>query len=209
MAVTASGKPTYLGLLNTLALAESRAHCYLTEWANVTPDPGVRHVLLTVAAREGEHGMTFAKRINELGFELRTKSDENADKALEMVRSECSDLEKMEALGLHQLDTGDEPDVFDGLFKDHTIDIRTGELLGRYIAEERDSARLFRACYEQLCEARNAAEERKSDTKADKAAKATAKQLSALDTKVDALCRAVDELRQIVCAQSMTPADPT
>ena len=209
MAVTESGKPTYLGLLNAVSLAESRAHCYLTEWANVTPDAGVRHVLLTVAAREGEHGMTFAKRINELGYELRAKPDENGDRALETVTSDCSDLEKMEALGLHKLDTGDEPDVFDELFKDHTIDIKTGELLGRYIAEERDSARLFRACYEQLCEARNAAEERKSDTKADKAAKATAKQLSALDSKVDALCRAVDELRQIVCAQSMSPADPT
>jgi hypothetical protein len=77
-------------------------------------------------------------------------------------------------------------------------------MLGRYIAEERDSARLFRACYEQLCEARNAAEERKSDTKADKTARATAKQLTALDAKVDALCRAVEELRQIVCAQSMS-----
>ena len=36
------------------------------------------------------------------------------------------------------------------MFADHSIDIRTGELLGRYIAEERDSARLLRRCYEQL-----------------------------------------------------------
>ena len=95
-----SDKPSYLGLLNTVALAEINAHCYLSEWAAVTKDPDVRHVLLTVAAREGEHGMSFAKRINELGYELRQKPDENLDKKLDIVRSDCSDLEKMEALGL-------------------------------------------------------------------------------------------------------------
>ncbi len=56
----------------------------------------------------------------------------------------------MKALKLHRLDTGDQPDVFDDFFKDHTIDIQTGELLGRYIAEERDTARLLRRCYDQL-----------------------------------------------------------
>ena len=200
MAVTSSGKPTYLGLLNTVSLGETKAHCYLTEWAKVTQDPGVRQVLLTVAAREGEHGMAFAKRINELGYELRQKPDDNADKQLEIVRSDRSDAEKMEALGLEKLDTGDEPDVFDGFFRDHSIDIKTGELLGRYVSEERDSARLLRACYDQLCEARGSSDGRKSDTKA---TRAMAKQINALDTKVDSLCRAVEELRQIVCAQSM------
>lgn len=207
MALTSSGKPTYLGLLNTVSLAETRAHCYLTEWASVTKSEEVRQVLLTVAGREGEHGMSFAKRINELGYQLRSKPDDRSDRALEIVRSGCSDLEKFEALGLHKLDTGDEPDVFDDLFKDHTIDIRTAEMLGRYIAEERDSARLFRSCYEQLCAAAAHDTEGKgrkvakgaADNKADKAAK----QLAALDTKVDALTRAVEELRQIVCAQSM------
>ncbi len=145
-----SEKPSYLGLLNAVALAESRAYRYLTEWAGVTGDPEVRRVLLTVAAREGEHGMSFARRINELGFEVRPKPDDKEAENLEVVRSDRSDLEKMEALGLDRLDTGDQPDIFDGFFSDHSIDIRTGELLGRYIAEERDSARLLRACYEQL-----------------------------------------------------------
>jgi Mn-containing catalase len=66
-----SDKPSYLGLLNAIAVGEARAHAYLTEWASITPDPDVRRVLLTVPAREGEHGMTFAKRINELGYEVR------------------------------------------------------------------------------------------------------------------------------------------
>ena len=204
MALTTSGKPTYLGLLNAISLAESRAHCYLTEWASVTKSEDVRQVLLTVAAREGEHGMSFAKRINELGYQLRPKADERDGRALEIVRAECSDLEKFEALGLHKLDTGDEPDIFDDMFKDHTIDIRTGEMLGRYIAEERDSARLFRSCYEQLCAAQDTGAKSRKGAKgaSDKTDKA-AKQLSALDAKVDALTRAVEELRQIVCAQSM------
>ena len=57
---------------------------------------------------------------------------------MEIVKSDCSDLEKMKALKLNKLDTGDKPDIFDGFFKDHSIDIRTGELLGRYIAEARN-----------------------------------------------------------------------
>ena len=28
-----SDKPSYLGLLNAVSLAESDAHCYLSEWA--------------------------------------------------------------------------------------------------------------------------------------------------------------------------------
>ena len=189
-----SDKPSYLGLLNAIAVAEAQAHEYLTVWADETPSPDVRRVLLTVAAREGEHGMTFAKRINELGYEVRCKDDSPREKALELVRSDRSDLKKMEKLNLHKLDTGDKPDIFDGLFKDHSIDIRTGELLGRYIAEERDSARLLRSCYEQLRTAEGA--------EADDAS-STSESLESLDAKVDALCRAVDELRQIVVAQAM------
>ena len=143
-------KPSYLGLLNAIAVAEAQAHDYLHVWADATPSQDVRKVLLTVAAREGEHGMSFAKRINELGYEVRRKDDPNQEKTLALVRSDRSDLKKFEKLKLHQLDSGDKPDIFDGFFKDHSIDIRTGELLGRYIAEERDSARLFSSCYDQL-----------------------------------------------------------
>ena len=145
-----SEKPSYLGLLNAIAVAETQAHEYLQAWIAVTPSADVCAVLRTVAAREGEHGMAFAKRINELGFEVREKDDERRGRALEIAGSDRSDLEKMEALGLGRLDRGAEPDIFDDFFKDHTIDIRTGELLGRYIAEERDTGRLLRSCYEQL-----------------------------------------------------------
>ena len=143
-------KPSYLGLLNAISIAESQAHAYLTAWADVTKDAEIRELLLRVAAREGEHGMSFAKRINELGYEVRCNDDSAREKAMELVQSDRSDLKKMEKLKLHTLDTGDKPDIFDGLFKDHSIDIRTGELLGRYIAEERDSLRLLRCCYDRL-----------------------------------------------------------
>jgi rubrerythrin len=186
---TMGTKPSYLGLLNAISNAESQAHAYLSVWADKTPSDEVRNVLRTVAAREGEHGMTFAKRINELGFQLRVKEDAKFEEKMALVAADCSDIEKMERLRLHKLDTGDKPDIFDDFFKDHTIDIRTGELLGRYIAEERDSARLLRSCYEQLKAAAGGAHSNEA--------------LRAVEEKVDALCRAVDELRQIVCAQSM------
>jgi hypothetical protein len=185
-----SDKPSYLGLLNAIAVAEAQAHDYLMVWADATPSPDVRRVLLTIAAREGEHGMSFAKRINELGYEVRCNDDSGREKAMELVRSDRSDLKKMEKLKLHTLDTGDKPDIFDGLFKDHSIDIRTGELLGRYVAEERDSGRLLRSCYEQLKQAALGAPAGDDDA-------------VRLEDKVDALCRAVDELRQIVCAQTI------
>jgi rubrerythrin len=183
-------KPSYLGLLNTISLLESRAHAYLTAWAGVTPEPAVRQVLLTVAAREGEHGMSFAKRINELGFEVKEKEDPEFESRMEIARSSRTDLEKIEALGLLRFGTDDRPDVFDGFFKDHSIDIRTGELLGRYIAEERDSLRLLQGCQAQLGARPTTPEP-------------SAERLTGLEEKLDSVARAVEELRQIVCAQSM------
>ena len=192
-----SDKPSYLGLLNAISLGESQAHAYLTEWIKVSPSADVRAVLSKVAAREGEHGMSFAKRINELGYSVLPKDDPGAAKRMAIACSDRTDLEKMELLGLGRLDSGDKPDFFDDLFKDHSIDIRTGELLGRYIAEERDSGRVLKDCYQQLKAAANGSA---SSASVDGA------QLAALDGKVDALCRAVEELRQIVCAQAIPAA---
>ena len=101
----------------------------------------------TVANREHEHSLAFTKRIDELGFELEPGDVLDFTKQLEIVTSDCSDYEKAEALGLFErkVDTG-ERDIFAGLFDDQTIDIQTGALLGRYIAEERDSGRMIAAC---------------------------------------------------------------
>jgi hypothetical protein len=55
----------------------------------------------------------------------------------------------MEALGIGQgADAEDKPDVFHDFFKDQSIDVQTGEMLGRYVAEERESGRLPRDCYQ-------------------------------------------------------------
>ena len=184
-----SDKPSYLGLLNAISVAESDACEYLNAWIAVSPSEEVKAVLRTVAAREGEHGMSFAKRINELGYNVRRKDDESGRaKRLDIACSSRSDCEKFEAFGLDKLDTGSKPDIFDELFRDHSIDIRTGELLGRYIAEERDSGRLLRACYEQLRGAAGGAG----------AADASADRLASLEAKVDQVCEAVVQLRDLV-----------
>jgi hypothetical protein len=185
-----SDKPSYLGLLNAIAVNEAHAHRYLQVWIETTKDPDVEAVLRTVAWREGEHGMSFGKRVNELGFEVRPRDDLGIAERLAVAASDRSDLEKMEYFGQDRLD--DVLDAFNDVFKDHTIDIRTGELLGRYIAEEFDTARLLRCCYEQL-KARQGEPERGEVSGG----------LAALNDKVDALCRSVEELRQIVCAQTM------
>jgi len=185
-----SDKPSYLGLLNGISLAESRAHCYLGAWIETTRNPDVRGVLQTVAAREGEHGMAFAKRINELGYELRQKDDPGFEKVMAIASSDRSDVEKFEKLGLCDLE-GRVLTLFDDVFKDHSIDIRTGELLGRYIAEEHDSARLLQSCYSQL-----------KDGAGDAAGAQS--QLVALNAKVDALCAAVEQLQDDVRGQSTT-----
>jgi hypothetical protein len=190
-----SEKPTFLGLLNSVSLGESAAHCYLEEWIAVTEHDGVRDTLQKVSVREGEHGKAFAKRINELGYNLKPKDDPGQAKRMEIAGScEMTDLEKMEAFGLGRLDSGDKPDVFEKFFADKTIDPITGALLGRYIAEERDSGRLLKACYEQLCaEAGRPPRSSASSSSDDR--------IAALDAKVDAVCGAVEELKELITSR--------
>src|SRR4051794_39058472 len=194
-----SDKPSYLGLLNAVSLAESAAYEYLTAWAAVTPHEGVKSTLLTVAAREGEHGMAFAKRISELGYNLRPGPDDpkRAERLACACSSEISDYDKMHALGVAQIAEASGksgPDVFDKFFSDHTIDIQTGELLGRYIAEERDSGRRLRACYLAVKDEHDAA------GASDKKSKKGDKDVRRLEDKIDALCAAVEQLQRTLPA---------
>lgn len=144
-------KPRFLGLLNEISEAERRGCAYLTAWADRCPDPEVETTLRTVAAREAEHSASFARRVVELGFRVRPRPDTDEEaQRLELVLSESDDRAVFEALGYGKPRPSDEPDVFDGYFADHSIDPVTGALLGRFIAEERDSGRLLRRAYEQL-----------------------------------------------------------
>ncbi len=143
-----SEKPSYLGLLNAIAVAEGDAEVFLNRWVDATTRDDVRQVLHTVALREGEHAKAFEKRINELGFQL--KAGPGDPKRADLAGStDLSDREKFEKFGLGD-DPGEGPDIFAGMFNDTSIDIQTGALLGRYIAEERDTGRLLRSCYQQL-----------------------------------------------------------
>jgi len=154
-----SDKPSYLGLLNAISLGESEAGCYLNAWAAVTTDPGVRKVISTVALRESEHGMAFAKRLCELGYDVVPRDQAEANEKLAIASSPTmSDKEKFEKLGLgRSVPDRVESDVFTRMFADTTVDIQTGQLLGRYVAEERDSGRLLAGCYSALCTQANGA----------------------------------------------------
>jgi len=138
-----SGTPSYLGLLNAIAVAETEAERYLLGWANVSPNPDVAEALRFVAMREGEHGKAFAKRMLELGHEVRWPAATRSDALFAMACSSMSDLEKFKAFGVGRKPGG--PDVFDRMFENKDLDPITGGLLGRYIAEERDSGRILRA----------------------------------------------------------------
>jgi outer membrane murein-binding lipoprotein Lpp len=169
----------------------------LTAWAAVTPHDGVKATLLAVAAREGEHGMSFAKRINELGYNLRPGPDDpkRAERLDIACSTEISDYDKMHALGVARIaeDTAKTgPDIFDKFFSDHSIDIQTGEMLGRYIAEERDSGRKLRACYLAVKAEHDTASG--SSTKSKK----RDKDVQRLESKIDALCAAVEDLQRSV-----------
>jgi hypothetical protein len=151
-----SEKPSYLDLLNRISVGESQAECLLDCWADATPNPAVRQVLKTIALREGEHGKAFAKRICELGYEVTPveTADPNAGMAIAGSR-DLTDREKFEKLKVTSFFAADAPDPFTPMWADTTIDIQTGQLLGRYIAEERDSVRMFESCYNELCASEN------------------------------------------------------
>ncbi len=182
-------KPSYLGLLNAIALGEGRAHQYLNCWAAKTPDPDVKKILQTVAIREGEHSHAFTKRLCELGYGVQDRPDPSFEKNMAIANADCSDLEKFEALGYGRETM--ERNIFKGVFDDTSIDIRTGELLGRYIAEEHDSGRLLRGCYDVLRE--RAGRGRTQAT--------GGRELRELHGRLDEICAAIGKLQQEVTAQ--------
>ena len=185
----AAKKPSYLGLLNAIALAEGRAHQYLTCWAAKTTDPDVRKVVSTVAIREGEHSHAFTKRLCELGYGVLDRPDPAFEKKMAIANADCSDLEKFEALGYRR---GAEPrDLFKGVFDDLTIDCRSGELLGRYICEERDSERMLQACYQALCQRAEHGQARSA---------VAGSELRELHDRLDEICSAIGKLQHEVTA---------
>ena len=147
-----STEPSYLPLLRRVAAAECNAEVYLSAWAAATPRDDVRRVISTVALREGEHSKAFQKRICELGFTVSIEeAATTADRAAIGAATDLDDREKFEKLGLGSRPDPSVPDRWVDYFDDSSIDIATGELLGRFISEERDSVRLLADCYSALC----------------------------------------------------------
>jgi hypothetical protein len=145
-------KPTYLKVLNGLAGGEWSAHLEFNAWAKATRDETLRPLLLLVAAREGEHALSFEKRIIALGFTRLPRPKPNHEECLRVLGDPAmSDLHKMEFFGYG--DGGEyagETDTYAALFEDRSMDIETSELLGRYVGEERDTSRRMRAAYKVL-----------------------------------------------------------
>lgn len=140
-------KPTYLGLLNAISNTETQAARYFQAWLELTTDPAVRSVVQVVAVREAEHGLAFEKRILELGYTLIGRPDKKAEEKLAYLSDPAkTDLDRLLYLGYGE----PRDDPFGEFFSDHTIDPQTGALLGRYIAEERDTVRRLRALAETL-----------------------------------------------------------
>lgn len=175
-------KPSYLGLLNAIAVAEGGAARYFDAWAAATTSDEVRAVIGTIGLREAEHSLAFAKRIDELGFAVRRPASDDVQEKVAIAGSDRSDLEKFQRLALGE-QMPDGPDVFDGMLADSTIDPQTGGLLGRYICEERDSGRLLRSCRSQL-----------EAASAGAASPDQGDRLAALESKIDSLCSVVEEL---------------
>ncbi len=145
-------KPTYLGLLNAIALAEGRAFEVLSAWRDATADRELAGVLDVVAIREQEHAAAFTKRLCELGYSVKESpcsASGEFERSLAVARSQASDLEKFrQVLGYGA--GGEEDDPLARLFDDHSIDRETGALLGRFIAEERDSERRLKGQWRRL-----------------------------------------------------------
>jgi rubrerythrin len=188
-------RPTYLPMLEAIANAERQGHEYYQAWYEHAIDPDLKETMRIVANRELEHSLAFRKRIDELGFECQPAEILDFSKQIEIVISDCSDYEKLQALDLTDpQDKVADPkkDPFRRLFDDLTIDVQTGTLLGRYIAEERDSGRMLAACAATMV-ARYGSADANADTSNDR--------LAVLEEKLDAICAAVELLQATVTAK--------
>jgi len=180
-----SDKPSYLGLLNAIALGERRGHAVLDAWAGSTADAELAAVLHTVAIREQEHAAAFTKRLCELGFAVKQDPNPEFEDALEVARSSAPDAEKFRRVLGYGTDRDSDQDPLARIFDDTTIDPQTGALLGRFIAEERDSERRLRAAWSRC---REAASRPLGDEE---------QLLADIAQRIDRLSRTLEDLKQL------------
>jgi len=137
-------KPSYIGLLNAIANGERGGYELFNAWSTSTTDKKLRPILNMVAIREMEHSWAFEKRLTELGFNLRPPATNKAlNKQVKLLKSKASDKDKFASFGYGskhdaKSETGD---TLLQILADKSIDPQTGELMGRFISEERDTGR--------------------------------------------------------------------
>jgi hypothetical protein len=143
-------KPEYLGLLNQISLAESRAGVYLKAWADVTPNETLRDALTFVAGRESSHGVVFCQLIQRLGFSLKEAEEPKfAEQQRIYGDPNISDAEKIR-YGRYGREEGAIERFFASLdekINDECIDALTRDTLRWYVHEERDSGKVLQEAY--------------------------------------------------------------
>lgn len=164
------GKPSYIGVLNAIANGERGGHELFSEWSAATKDKRLKRTLDMVAIREMEHSWAFEKRLCELGFSLRPPKAGDARKAFEkqlkFLGSDASDEKKFATFGIAEQKKGKRnnksnkkkdkkqmapaTDQLLSILADRSIDPKTGELMGRFICEERDTGRELRKAYKKM-----------------------------------------------------------
>jgi hypothetical protein len=145
---TMTEKPSYLGLLNAISLAETEAGVYLEAWANATDDAELAETLRLVAARETSHGELFCRRLCELGYDLRQKTDpKSAARLARYANPKISDCEKV---GPERAETGDGFADIRANIANGVYDTMTCNMLQWYVNEEDDSGRRLRDAYAKV-----------------------------------------------------------
>lgn len=142
MSTETRAKPPYLGFLNYYSQAESRGGETFRAWAARTSDADLRTTLELVAGRESEHGASVARRIGELGYDLRPR-DFSGDDLGTFLASEASDLEKLRRLC--GTVTGDGVEELKARAYADEVDADTRALFDRIIPEEADSVARLQA----------------------------------------------------------------
>lgn len=143
-------KPSYLGLLNAISLAETRAGEYFKAWADVTSDSDLGEVLRFVAARETTHGEVFRQRIERLGFGVRETEDPKfAEQRRIYGDPAVADNEKIRynRYGRESAEIDRFFASIDERVADEMVDPLTRDTLRWYVHEERDSEDLLRRAF--------------------------------------------------------------
>ncbi|HEY5071437.1 MAG TPA: hypothetical protein VII63_05335 [Caulobacteraceae bacterium] len=164
----AQAKPAYLGLLNAISLGESNAGVLLRAWADATSDEDLACCLRFVAARETSHGELFHRRLCELGFDLRKKSDPEALRRLAKFGDpKVSDIEKV---GPEREESDEGLTELEQRITRGEFDPMTANMLSWFIAEEHDSAQRLREAYAGVRGMTNGAARKSNGHAADPAA---------------------------------------